>query len=99
MIAWGYAPAKGDVKTGRWVCAGRLMPGKRIDPRGANAYILRPRAGGCAVTEQPLLGPAALSRNHRGIAQPGSAPALGAGCRGFKSLYPDHINYLGGRAL
>ncbi len=26
----------------------------------------------------------------RGIAQPGSAPALGAGCRGFKSLYPDH---------
>lgn len=27
----------------------------------------------------------------RGIAQSGSAPALGAGCRGFKSLYPDHI--------
>ena len=26
----------------------------------------------------------------RGIAQPGSAPALGAGCRGFESLYPDH---------
>lgn len=25
----------------------------------------------------------------RGIAQPGSAPALGAGCRGFESLYPD----------
>src|SRR3546814_16990186 len=27
---------------------------------------------------------------HRGIAQSGSAPALGAGCRGFESLYPDH---------
>ena len=26
---------------------------------------------------------------HRGIAQPGSAPALGAGCRGFESLYPE----------
>ena len=26
----------------------------------------------------------------RGIAQSGSAPALGAGCRGFESLYPDH---------
>lgn len=25
----------------------------------------------------------------RGIAQSGSAPALGAGCRGFESLYPD----------
>lgn len=32
-----------------------------------------------------------ISLTHgRGIAQPGSAPALGAGCRGFKSLYPDH---------
>ena len=28
----------------------------------------------------------------RGIAQSGSAPALGAGCRGFKSLYPDHFD-------
>jgi hypothetical protein len=27
----------------------------------------------------------------RGIAQSGSAPALGAGCRGFKSLYPDQV--------
>ncbi len=27
---------------------------------------------------------------YRGIAQSGSAPALGAGCRGFESLYPDH---------
>ena len=28
----------------------------------------------------------------RGLAQSGSAPALGAGCRGFKSLYPDHVD-------
>ena len=27
----------------------------------------------------------------RGIAQSGSAPALGAGCRGFESLYPDQF--------
>lgn len=27
----------------------------------------------------------------RGVAQSGSAPALGAGCRGFKSLRPDHL--------
>ena len=29
-------------------------------------------------------------RNLRGVAQSGSAPALGAGRRGFKSLHPDH---------
>ena len=27
----------------------------------------------------------------RGVAQSGSAPALGAGCRGFESLHPDHL--------
>ena len=27
----------------------------------------------------------------RGLAQSGSAPALGAGCREFESLYPDHF--------
>ena len=26
----------------------------------------------------------------RGVAQSGSAPALGAGCREFESLHPDH---------
>lgn len=30
----------------------------------------------------------------RGIAQSGSAPALGAGCRGFESLYPDHFVFI-----
>ena len=36
----------------------------------------------------------------RGIAQPGSAPALGAGRRGFKSLCPDHTypKFHGGRS-
>ena len=29
---------------------------------------------------------------HRGIAQSGRAPALGAGCRGFESLCPDHLD-------
>jgi hypothetical protein len=28
---------------------------------------------------------------NRGIAQSGSAPALGAGCREFESLYPDQF--------
>ena len=28
---------------------------------------------------------------YRGIAQSGSAPALGAGCREFESLYPDQF--------
>ena len=31
-------------------------------------------------------------RYRRGIAQPGRAPALGAGCREFESLYPDHFD-------
>ena len=30
----------------------------------------------------------------RDIAQSGSAPALGAGCREFESLYPDHFYFL-----
>ena len=30
----------------------------------------------------------------RGVAQSGSAPALGAGCRGFESLLPDHFSSL-----
>ena len=29
---------------------------------------------------------------YRGLAQSGSAPALGAGCRGFKSLIPDQLH-------
>ena len=34
----------------------------------------------------------ATSANRRGIAQSGSAPALGAGCREFESLYPDQLS-------
>ena len=32
-----------------------------------------------------------LSETFRGVAQSGSAPALGAGCREFESLHPDHL--------
>lgn len=35
-----------------------------------------------------------ISYHYRGIAQPGSAPALGAGGRGFESLCPDHSSFL-----
>jgi hypothetical protein len=35
-------------------------------------------------------------KHERGIAQSGSAPALGAGCRGFESLYPEKLNDLAG---
>ena len=34
-----------------------------------------------------------LQKKIRGIAQSGSAPALGAGCREFESLYPDHFSH------
>ena len=37
-------------------------------------------------------GHAATSKvRNRDVAQSGSAPALGAGCRGFESLHPDHV--------
>ena len=32
-----------------------------------------------------------LEWNVRGVAQSGSASALGAGCREFESLHPDHL--------
>ena len=31
----------------------------------------------------------------RDVAQLGSAPALGAGCRRFKSCHPDYLPYIG----
>ena len=43
---------------------------------------MRPSLGSTHAASQCLI---------RGIAQSGSAPALGAGCRGFKSLYPDQL--------
>ena len=33
-----------------------------------------------------------FAQEYRGIAQSGSAPALGAGCREFESLYPDQFS-------
>ena len=38
-----------------------------------------------------LLSAVSLNIENRGIAQSGSAPALGAGCREFESLYPDQF--------
>ncbi len=38
------------------------------------------------------VGFARSSEEHRGVAQLGSAPALGAGCRRFKSGRPDHAD-------
>jgi hypothetical protein len=38
-----------------------------------------------------LNGDETLRLRSRGIAQSGSAPALGAGCREFESLYPDQL--------
>ena len=46
-------------------------------PNIVNAGKLPPRGGD--------------SSSLRGVAQSGSAPALGAGCRGFESLLPDHF--------
>ena len=42
----------------------------------------------CAATQ----GVNALRAIDRGIAQSGSAPGLGPGCREFESLYPDHLS-------
>jgi hypothetical protein len=43
----------------------------------------------------PTVIPTITFKDDRGIAQSGSAPALGAGCRGFKSLYPELCVYAG----
>ena len=42
----------------------------------------------------PRLDIDAVCRDVRGIAQPGRAPALGAGCREFESLCPDHVLFI-----
>ena len=42
----------------------------------------------CILKKTVLLTPSILNR---GVAQPGSAPALGAGSRRFKSSRPDHL--------
>ena len=39
----------------------------------------------------PILYDEVLLKSRRGVAQPGSAPAWGAGGRRFKSSRPDHI--------
>jgi hypothetical protein len=46
------------------------------------------RYGGLRIIPRPV---EAGESNNRGIAQPGSASALGAEGRGFESLCPDHL--------
>jgi hypothetical protein len=50
--------------------------------------IMRPPENGSACN---------IAIDNRGIAQSGSAPALGAGCREFESLYPDQLFMLWNR--
>ena len=62
-----------------------------LDPDTVAAYYCRPsRVGNLVLCRNAdwLVGIYRQS-DLRGIAQSGSAPALGAGCREFKSLYPD----------
>jgi hypothetical protein len=47
--------------------------------------IMRPPENGSACN---------IAIDNRGIAQSGSAPALGAGCREFESLYPDQFSII-----
>src|SRR5215467_5197153 len=70
--------------------ASRKSPRRRrtasvIAPRHACA-----RANGCSPCLERLSAWAVYSPRFRGVAQPGSAPALGAGSRRFKSSHPDH---------
>ena len=39
-----------------------------------------------------MLGPTGPNADRRGVAQSGSAPVLGTGCRRFKSYRPDHFS-------
>ena len=48
-----------------------------------------PVPGQTRVASQPQGG--GQTKERRGVAQSGSAPALGAGCRRFESCLPDHF--------
>src|SRR5690606_38478967 len=62
----------------------RVDTGRHAPDNGRSAGLVP----GLGLDRLPVIG--------RGIAQSGSAPALGAGCRGFESLYPDHPAPSGG---
>src|SRR5690606_27788230 len=73
----------------RWIGSGLRIHGSP-PARGGRVDSARRAPGQCPAPPgqpAPAAGPPVTGR---GIAQPGSAPALGAGCRGFESLYPDH---------
>ena len=69
----------------------RVLPTMRHFPARSSAD----RAPGCGPGgrrfDPSRAGMRHASQHHRGVAQLGSAPALGAGGRGFKSLHPDTI--------
>ncbi len=67
----------------RTSCASSWFDAKNTGEYHAAAPLRR------AIIELPIVG------FDRGIAQSGSAPALGAGCREFESLYPDQSTPLG----
>ena len=81
------------------------LPQSEIELRPGSEYI--GRGVGDLLVVAPIVAPErywgyrkeevlakSLILKPRGVAQPGSAPALGAGCRGFESLCPDQFyNY------
>lgn len=77
----------------------RFRPVAQSTPRTRSRSAIR-QGRGRAVHAQPsrhqILAPfprryAQAGNLFRGVAQSGSAPALGAGCRRFKSFYPDQF--------
>ncbi len=53
--------------------------------------IENPRVGGSIPSRATTFYPNSLPFFIREVAQPGGAPALGAGCRRFESCLPDHF--------
>src|SRR5439155_22029760 len=67
-----------------------LGPGGRIcQPLGALLSRLAPRGASPLALPNPVVLIDSPGQKDRGVAQPGSAPALGAGGRPFKSARPD----------
>src|SRR3954463_11653888 len=66
--------------------ASRRLPSRKVT---AVDYATRHARCQFLLVSAPPLGDRAP--RHRGVAQPGSAPALGAGCRRFESSRPDQF--------
>ncbi len=71
------------------------LDGFGVGPPGLSEQRIPPRAGQwsrATSVGSPVGARAGGPGYNRGVAQPGSAPALGAGGRRFKSSRPDHRN-------